>query len=159
MSRLSPLFLIAYLACLAPAACTVADEPAESDTSGDGAPPAADSTPDDATAGTTEAADDPFAAFDIPSGGEATAERRRVSLLLRNPTEALALVYADGGAGEVFLDSVPGGEDRRVNLQTRAGVVTLRSEGPDGAPLRRTEVTPGLPTVHEVIVADTPRAP
>jgi hypothetical protein len=87
-------------------------------------------------------ADDPFRGFEVP-GENGTGEMRHYRLRLRNDGTALAIVSADGGAGEVLVDTVPAGSWRPVEIDSRARVVRLRSVSPSGEVLRETEL--GLP--------------
>jgi hypothetical protein len=102
-------------------------------------------------------ADDPFTGFQLDADPVNHVERR-IALLLRNHDARTAIVYADGGAGEVLLDSVPPGSDIRVDILSRAGTIALRSVTPEGDLLRATEVSPGADTVVGVIVGP-PSAP
>ncbi len=106
----------------------------------------------------TGLAADPFTGFELDAD-PATAVERRVALLLRNHDARTAVVYADGGAGEVLLDSVPPGSDIRVDILSRAATIALRSVAPDGELLRETEVSPGPDTIVDVIVGPAPAAP
>lgn len=101
---------------------------------------------------------DPFPGFELDAD-PANAVERRIALLLRNHAARTAVVYADGGAGEVLLDSVPPGSDVRVDILSRAATIALRSVAPDGELLRETEVSPGPDTVVDVIVGPAPAAP
>lgn len=101
-------------------------------------------------------AEDPFRGFDLPSEN-GTGEMRRYRLRLRNDGDSLAIVYADGGAGEVLLDSVPAGSWRPVEVDSRAHIVRLRSETPGGAMLREAEL--GAPADTAVDLAVGPRQP
>lgn len=103
------------------------------------------------------AGSDPFTGFELDAGPQASADLRRLSLLLRNDATSMAIVHADGGADEVLLDSVPAGSGQRVDLLTRAPVVTLRAETPDGHALRTVEVAVGADTVVEVLVGGAAR--
>lgn len=103
--------------------------------------------------------DDPFAGFELEAAPGATADSRRIALLLRNLGTRLAVVYADGGAGEVLLDSVAGGGEARVDIATRATSIMLRSMTPDGDTLRTEEIIAGPDTVLEVIVGGAAGAP
>lgn len=100
----------------------------------------------------------PFTGFELEADA-ADAVERRIALLLRNHDARMALVYADGGAGEVLLDSVPPGSDVRVDILSRAATIALRSVAPDGELLRETEVSPGPDTIVDVIVGPAPAAP
>lgn len=111
-----------------------------------------------AAAPDTGLAADPFTGFELDAD-PANAEERRIALLLRNHDARLAVVYADGGAGEVLLDSVPPGSDIRVDILSRAATIALRSVTPDGELLRATQVAPGPDTVVDVIVGPAPAAP
>lgn len=101
---------------------------------------------------------DPFTGFELEADPAAAVERR-IALLLRNHDARTAVVYADGGAGEVLLDSVPPGSDIRVDILSRAATIALRSVAPDGEVLRETEVSPGPDTIVDVIVGPAPAAP
>lgn len=111
-----------------------------------------------AAASDTGLAADPFTGFELDAD-PANAVERRMALLLRNHDARTAVVYADGGAGEVLLDSVPPGSDIRVDIVSRAAAIALRSVAPDGELLRATEVAPGPDTIVEVIVGPGPAAP
>ena len=125
-------------------------EPAELDA--DSVAARVDSATAEADAPGQWSADDPFAGFELEAGPEAGAVDRRIALLLRNQADRLAVVYADGGAGEVLLDSVPAGSDSRVDILSRASTITLRSLSAEGELLREAEVTPAPDTQIEVIV-------
>lgn len=101
---------------------------------------------------------DPFAGFPLEAGPEVSADPRRLRLLLRNDAGLMAIVRADGGAGEVVLDSVPPASRRRVDLLTRAPTVTLRVQTSEGRALRTVEVVVGTDSLTEVLVgaADGP---
>ncbi|MFW6084199.1 MAG: hypothetical protein ACODAA_03205 [Gemmatimonadota bacterium] len=136
-------------------------------------PPGAGEAPDtaapsvDPTAGGPAAADtatatpsgDPFHGFDLPSDGAVRRESRVARLLLRNTSDEPAVVYGDGGAGEVLLDTVPPDGERRVDVTTRAVRLGLRSESTAGEALRRDEVSVGLDSLLEVSVGRTASAP
>lgn len=150
--------IAASLVVLALAACGDAQERPSEDAA---AMPPADSAIAPDTTGTAEpspaeVSDDPFAGFELEAGEAAGAEPRRLSLRLVNAGEELAIVFADGGAGEVLLDSVPPQSEARVDVLTRAPAVTLRSVGSSGAELRTTEVTLGPDTVVAVRVGAGP---
>lgn len=102
--------------------------------------------------GTTPAAADPFTGFELDAGPSVSEDLRRLSLMLRNDAPTMAIVHADGGAGEVLLDSVPPGSRQRVDVLTRAPVVTLRATTLAGHALRATEVAVGPDTIVEVLV-------
>lgn len=101
---------------------------------------------------------DPFTGFELDTDSPNVVERR-IALLLRNHDARMAVVYADGGAGEVLLDSVPPGSEIRVDILSRAATIALRSVAPDGEVLRETEVSPGPDTIVDVIVGPAPTAP
>lgn len=107
----------------------------------------------------TGSTDDPFTGFELEADPTLNAAERRIALLLRNHDARTAIVYADGGAGEVLLDSVPPGAETRVDILSRAGTIALRSVTPEGEVLRNTEVSPGPDTIVDVIVGPPPRAP
>lgn len=123
----------------------------------DGAAAAAGTTGADETP--AGASSDPFAGFELAAGETASIEPRRIALRLVNPDDGTAIVFADGGAGEVLLDSVAARSEARVDVLTRAPVVTLRSVGPSGRELRATEVTVGPDTVVAVGVGVGSRGP
>ncbi|MFW6089842.1 MAG: hypothetical protein ACODAB_08820 [Gemmatimonadota bacterium] len=153
------------LALLAAFACGGSDG-ATNEASPDGADAAAleDSIARDsadsmrAGAADTGSASDPFTGFELEAD-PAGAVERRIPLLLRNQAARTAVVYADGGAGEVLLDSVPPGSDARVDILSRAATIALRSVAPDGELLRETEVSPGPDTIVDVIVGPAPATP
>lgn len=96
--------------------------------------------------------EDPFHGFELPSAGEPRREARVARLLLRNASDEPAVVYGDGGAGEVLLDTVPPEGEQRVDVTTRAVRLGLRSETTAGEALRRDEVSVGVDSVLEVPV-------
>ena len=55
-----------------------------------------------------------------------------VQLLLINRHQVPLVVFADGGAGEVLLDTVAATDSARVNVIIAADSVSLRAVGPDG---------------------------
>ncbi len=161
--RRSSVRRVVALACLFAIACGQPDDGAREGeaAAGDSTAAAPDTaafaaSPDSATA----ISGDPFEGFELPPTGEPGAETRRLKLLLRNAAAELAIVYADGGAGEVLLDSVAPGEETRVDILTRAVRVGLRSEsGESGAVLLREELTVDPDSVIEVLVGRGPSAP
>lgn len=146
-------------ACLALAGCVDSDSGANgSATPSDSAnvAPARDSAGDTTAAMTPAAGDtapaDPFAGFELGADPQVSAELRRLSLLLRNDGPSVVVVHADGGAEEVLLDSVPAESRHRVDLLTRAPVVTLRAEAPGGRTLSTAEIAVGPDSIVEVRV-------
>lgn len=146
-------------ACLALTGCVDSD----SDANGSGMPVdsttvavAQDSTSDTTTtvppASGDTAPPDPFAGFELSADPQVSAELRRLSLLLRNDGPSVVVVHADGGAEEVLLDSVPAESRHRVDLLTRAPVVTLRAEAPGGRTLSTAEIAVGPDSIVEVRV-------
>jgi len=97
--------------------------------------------------------ENPFAGFDLDETVATTTEQQEVALRLRNDGVDDVLVFADGGAGEVRIDSVTGGAWTRVDLLTRAPVVTVRSTDLTGRDIQRVEITVGIDTVREVLVS------
>jgi len=95
---------------------------------------------------------DPFAGFELSADPQVSTELRRLSLLLRNDGPSVVVVHADGGAEEILLDSVPAESLHRVDLLTRAPVVTLRAEAPGGRTLSTAEVAVGPDSIVEVRV-------
>lgn len=159
LSAVSVLVLVTALACGGSDAATDDPAPDGADTAvleDSVAPVGADSSR--AGAPDTGLSADPFPGFELDAN-PAEAVERRVALLLRNHAARTAIVYADGGAGEVLLDSVPPGSDVRVDILSRAATIALRSVAPDGELLRETEVSPGPDTVVDVIVGPAPAAP
>lgn len=150
------------LAAVAASACGGADHEADDVRPNDAVVEdsvASDSASDTAPATRdTGSADDPFTGFQLDADA-ANAVERRSALLLRNHDARMAIVYADGGAGEVLLDSVPPGSESRIDILSRASTIALRSVTPDGELLRETEVSPGLDTIVAVIVGSLPAAP
>jgi len=53
-------------------------------------------------------------------------------LIILNSHRVPLIVFADGGVGEVLLDTVAPGDSARVKLLIGADSVTLRAVGPDG---------------------------
>lgn len=100
---------------------------------------------------------DPFFGFDLDRTVASTTDQQELALRLRNEGLEDVLVFADAGAGEVWVDSVSAGGWTRVDLVTRAPVVTLRSTDLGGRFLRRLEITVdvggGVDSVREVIVS------
>lgn len=87
-----------------------------------------------ATAGTEAPRERPEAA-----GGAAGPGAETYRLRLVNPGRRFVVVYADGGADRVVLDTVPGGDSVRVNLRIRTDRVRLEAEA-DGTVLGAGEV-------------------
>lgn len=156
--------LAAGLAMLALSACGPGEEPVQdaapeetADTAAAGVDSAGLATDSGAADPATEdsgGGGEPFFGFRLDAEPEAATESRRLALRLVNPGERLAVVYADGGAGEVLLDSVPAASESRIDVLTRAPRVGLRSVASDGAPLRSTEIEVGPDTVRSVLVGD-----
>ena len=149
----------ALAACLALTSCVDSD----SNANGSGTPDdsttvvvAQDSAGDTTTAEAPAVGDtapaDPFAGFELSADPQVSAELRRLSLLLRNDGPSVVVVHADGGAEEVLLDSVPAESRHRVDLLTRAPVVTLRAEAPGGRTLSTDEIAVGPDSIVEVRV-------
>jgi len=85
---------------------------------------AADDTATDAMAGDTGG----WGPLTVP----VTADPDTYPLLIVNPHPVPLAVFADGGAGEVLLDTVPAGDSARVRLLIGADSVMLRAAGSDG---------------------------
>ncbi len=102
---------------------------------------------------------DPLFGFDLDDTIGSTSEQRRLALRLRNDGEEDALVFADGGSGEVLIDSVPAGTWTRVDVLTRASRIVLRSATLTGRNLRRIEIDTDLDMLREVIIQAEPDAP
>lgn len=102
---------------------------------------------------TPVASKDPFSGFGLGDTVAVATEPQEVLLRLRNDSSEDVLVFADGGAGEVQVDSIGAGGWTRVELVTRAPTVILRSTDLHGRLLRRVEITVGTDTVREVSVS------
>ena len=102
---------------------------------------------------------DPFFGFDLGQPVATTTIQRAFRLRLRNDGDEDVLVFADGGAGEVRIDSVTAGQWTEVELVTRAPLVVVRSATPAGRNLRRLEIDPVADTVREVVVHGPPAVP
>lgn len=101
----------------------------------------------------------PFVGFELPAGHPVGREARVARLLLSNTSDEPVVVYGDGGAGEVLLDTVAPKSERRVDVTTRAFRLGVRSETGTGEALRQDEVTVGADSVLEVSVGRVPAAP
>ena len=99
--------------------------------------------------------DDPFFGFDLDRTVATATEQRKLALRLLNEGAEDVLVFADGGAGEVRIDSVAAGAWTRVDLLTRAPVVTLRSISLSGRVVSRVEITAAADTVTDVVISAT----
>jgi len=62
----------------------------------------------------------------------APADPDTYPILIVNPHPVPLAVFADGGAGEVLVDTIPAGDSARVRLLIGADSVTLRAAGSDG---------------------------
>ena len=102
---------------------------------------------------TPAASEDPFYGFELGDTVAVATEQQEVMLRLRNDGSEDVLVFADGGAGEVQIDSIGAGGWTRVELVTRAPTLILRSRDLHGSLLRRVEITVGADTVREVRVS------
>ena len=67
-----------------------------------------------------------------PLAVPASADPDTYPLVIRNPHRVPVVVFADGGAGEVLLDTIAAGDSARVKLLIAADSVSLRAVGPDG---------------------------
>lgn len=75
-----------------------------------------------------------------PDGGEVwrplavptPADPDTYPLVILNPHGVTVVVLADGGAGEVLLDTIAAGDSARVKLLIAADSVSLRAVGADG---------------------------
>lgn len=70
--------------------------------------------------------------------GEAVVRTYELWLVNRSRTDAL--VYASAGAGRVTLDTVPGRDSVRVNVEVRARRLSLDAEDENGRALGSTEL-------------------
>ena len=104
-------------------------------------------------------AEDPFYGFDIDRRGEQGSEERSLALRLQNDGTEDAVVFADAGAGEVFLDSVAAGRWSRVDLVTQGPVVTLRTARPSGETIHQLNLAAVPDSVMEVNVGDPAATP
>lgn len=102
---------------------------------------------------------DPLFGFDLDAPAAGTSEQHRLALRLRNDGEEDALVFADGGSGEVLIDSVAAGSWTRVDVLTRASRIILRSATPTGRSLRRIEIETDLDMLREVVIQAETNSP
>ena len=86
-------------------------------------------------------------------------EERLLALRLRNLGGEDAVVSADAGAGEVFLDSVEAGRWSRVDLLTRGPVVTLRSARSSGETIHQLDLDAVQDSVVEINVGEPAATP
>lgn len=103
-------------------------------------------------------AEDPFRGFDIDRAGEPRTERT-IALRLRNDGPEDVAVYADGGAGEVFLDSVAARGWSRVDLVSVGPEVTLRTALPSGEATHRLVLDMVPDSIFEVSVGEPSAKP
>lgn len=155
--RVPGLVLLPIAAAVAASACGGSGDAADEHARPNGAmledSVRADSAADDADdAAALGTGNDPFMGFELDAESAANDVERRIALLLRNQGSRTAIVYADGGAGELLLDSVPPGADARVDILSRAATIVLRSVSPEGGLLRTTRLHPGPDTIVDVIV-------
>jgi len=80
------------------------------------------------------------------------SELRTYELSLVNRTEAELVVHASAGAGRVVLDTVPGRDSTRVNVEVRAGRVLLEAEDGAGRTVRSdtVDLVPAGPNRWEI---------
>jgi hypothetical protein len=95
-------------------------------------------------------ADDPFYGFDLDRVGSEDRDEKLLALRLRNDGTEDAVVFADAGAGEVFLDSVEAGGWSRVDLVTRGPDVQLRTAWPSGETIQLVDLAVVPDSVVEV---------
>lgn len=95
---------------------------------------------------------DPFAGFSVDAGPGAPGPERRLPLRLLNHSDAPAIVYADGGAGEVVLDTIEPGVEARIDVLTRSPALTLRSLAPGGREMETARVEAPLDSVLDIVV-------
>jgi hypothetical protein len=105
------------------------------------------------------AAEDPFYGFNIDRSDAQGHEERSLALRLQNDGAEDAVVFAEAGAGEVFLDSVAAGSWSRVDLVTQGPVVTLRTARLSGETLHQLNLALVSDSVIEVNVGDPPATP
>ena len=86
-------------------------------------------------------ADEGWRPLAVPEPGRADT----YPLIVRNPHGVPLVVFADGGAGEVLLDTIAGRDSSRVRLLIAADSVTLRAVGPGGeaGPAETISLDPG----------------
>lgn len=89
-------------------------------------------------------------------GVEEPPPLRTYRVRLVNSAETPALVYASAGAEPVLLDTVPGGDSVRVDVEVRADRLQLEASEPSGEPLGAGELE-----LHpdEVVRWEVPGAP
>jgi hypothetical protein len=80
------------------------------------------------------------------------SELRTYELSLVNRTEAELIVHASAGAGRVVLDTVPGRDSTRVNVEIQARRVTLEAEDVAGRTVRSdtVDLVPAGPNRWEI---------
>jgi len=137
--------------------------PACGDAEPDPEPVAEEATPADtvlvARDADAPAAEDPFRGFNIGGRGESGHEEKLLALRLQNGGTEDAVVFAEAGAGEVLLDSVPAGRWSRVDLLTHGPVVTLRTARSSGETIHRLELAAVPDSIVEVNVGDPAATP
>ena len=114
------------------AACAPADDISDSSA----VPP--DSVPPDAAAAVA------------PLPGEGPTREYRI--LLVNPLETDAHVFAAAGAGSVVLDTVPRRDSVRVNIRVRAGLVRLEARDAGGLVLAEIDLALARDTLNRWVI-------
>jgi len=119
------------------AACAPVDDTSDSS----GVPP--DSVPSDAAAAVA------------PLPGEGPTREYRI--LLVNPLDVDAYVFAAAGAGSVVLDTVPRRDSVRVNIRVRADLVRLEARDTEGTLLAEIDLALARDTLNRwAIEIDAP---
>ncbi len=85
-----------------------------------------------------------------PLPGEGPAREYRI--LLVNPLDRDAYVFAAAGAGSVALDTVPRRDSVRVNIRVRADLVRLEARAAEGMLLAETDVALARDTLNRWVI-------
>ncbi len=97
--------------------------------------------------------DDAAAVARLPGEGPT----REYRILLVNPLDIDAYVFAAAGAGSVVLDTVPRRDSVRVNIRVRADLVRLEARAEGGMLLAETDLALAGDTLNRwAIEADAP---
>lgn len=97
--------------------------------------------------------EDPLAAFVVDA--DTPLDSSRVfTLALRNDRAEPVRVFADGGAGVVEVDTVPPGAVHRVDIESRAATIRLRSTplSDTAATILALELSVAPDTIEQVLV-------
>lgn len=103
--------------------------------------------------------EDPFYGFDIDRPSTESRQEKLLALRLENSGAGDAVVFADAGAGEVFLDSVASGSWSRVDLVTQGPAVTLRTARSTGETIQHLDLAVVPDSVIDVLLGDPAAGP